>query len=96
MRIKWKCVWRVLKPKIIAALLVLISGIIAFMSLKYAADVLIVPTNLSQMTVSQATVGTAMGFNWVLIGLIISGSILGYMLFNALAEELKPCLVKEE
>jgi hypothetical protein len=102
MKVKWKCVWRVLKPKVIATLLVLTVGLLTFMSIKTVIDwysSTLPPANFTDLTLSQAATGTAIGFGWMPMGFFIlvgGGVILFYMLIRSLAEELKPCIIMED
>lgn len=57
------------------------------------------PTNFTEITMSQATVGTVSGVGWMPISFFIlvgGGIVLIYMLVKSLAEALKPCIISEE
>jgi amino acid transporter len=111
MKIKWKCVWKVLKPKIIAALIVILSIIvissIIFLIGSYWIST-IPPLDFTNMTPAQQQqiIGTSCGgcgfsvsalvaFLLVIIG-GIGIVVLGIELIKSLAEELKPCIIWEK
>jgi len=112
MKIKWKCVWKVLKPKVIAALIIILSAIVGiavmFLLVNYWMST-IKPIDFNNMTVAQrqemiATSGCGgCGFSLssiVLFLMVIFGGIgiiyLSIELIKSLAEALKPCIIWEE
>lgn len=111
MKVKWKCVWRVLKPKIIAALIVILSAIVIcaaiFLIGSYWISTFPSPdfTNMSSAQQQQiiATSCGGCGFSvsaLIAFLLIIVGGIgiifLSIEFIKSLAEALKPCIVWEE
>lgn len=111
MKVKWKCVWKVLKPKIIASLIIILSAIVISAAIFLIGSYWIstLPAlNFTNMTPEQqqqiiATSCGGCGFSvstLVAILLIIIGGIgiifLSIELIKSLAEALKPCIVWEE
>jgi len=111
MKVKWKCVWKVLKPKIIAALLFILITIVcaALIILLIMYIISKVPTvDFNNMTPDQqqqviATSCGGCGFSVssiVLFLMIIFGGIgiiiLSIELIKSLAEVLKPCIIWKE
>lgn len=90
-----------MKPKIIAVLLVLVSGILSVMGIKAIVDwysSTLPPVNFTEATLYQSQIGTSTGLGLVPINFFIFtaiGIFLVYMLIKSLAEELKPCVISE-
>ena len=110
MKVKWKCVWKVLKPRIIAALIVIVSALVlvgvAILIIEYLvyATPPIDFTNMSpmqqQQMISAGTVSCISPMVIIAPIMIICGIIgiigLSIEYLKALAEALKPCVVWEE
>jgi hypothetical protein len=111
MRVKWKCVWKVLKPKIIAALIIILIVVIcvgiSILLMEYWVSTM-PPVNFTNMSVDQqqqliATSCGGCGFSLgsLIAFLMIGGGlvgiiILGIELIKSLAEALKPCIIWKE
>lgn len=110
MRVKWKCVWKVLKPKIIAALIVIMSALmvigIGILVLEYYMNSIPSPDYANMSLYQQQSITASCGCGGFgimpLIGgiLIIFGGIgiiyLSIEYLRALAEALKPCIILKE
>ena len=111
MKIKWKCVWKVLKPKIITALIVILvavvcAGVLILLG-EYAISIVPV-TDFNNLTPEQqqtmvATSCGSCGFStsslFAFLLIIIGGIGIIYLsieLIKSLAEALKPCIIWEE
>jgi hypothetical protein len=91
-----KLEWKILKPKIIAVGLVLIFGIIGFISLKYIIGIFLPLNNLTNVPDQRVTVGTASNFNWFAITLITIGLVFGYWGLKGLLEKSESHVIREE
>lgn len=108
MKVKWKCVWKVLKPKIIASLIVVLVavvcvGIAILLGMYWVSSVDYTNMTPSQQQQMIATSCGSCGISLtsiVAVILILGGGIgiiwLSIELIKSLAEALKPCIVWEE
>jgi hypothetical protein len=109
MKIKWKCVWRVLKPKVISVLIIIISALV-FMGIiilvgEYLISTAPTPdfTNMSLADQRAVIGGCGCGISpmsmvapiMIIVG-IIGIIILSIELIKSLAEALKPCIIWED
>jgi hypothetical protein len=110
MKVKWKCVWRVLKPRVISALIIIISAVVFAGIIILVGEYLIyaIPptdfTNMSPMQ-QQQIISTSCGgcispmviiAPIMIIGGLIGIIILSIELIKSLAEALKPCIIWKE
>jgi len=111
MKVKWKCVWKVLKPKIIAALIIIIATIlgmlITIVAIEYALYILFPPVDYMNMSLSQQqiVIGSGCGCGIspmaIILPILIIGGLIGIIglsieYLKALAEALKPCIIWKE
>lgn len=110
MKVKWKCVWKVLKPKIIAALIVIVSALVFVGMAILIIEYLIYatpPTDFTNMSAIQQqqmiSVGTVSCISPMVIiaPIMIIGGLIGIIglsieYLKALAEALKPCIIWKE
>jgi hypothetical protein len=108
MKVKWKCVWKVLKPKIIAALIVITIVITVSVGIIFFIEYLMSqPVDYTKMSLEQQQVvinsGGCCGVSpmvfiapiMIICGIIgVIGLSIEYL--KALAEALKPCIIWEE
>ena len=110
MKVKWKCVWKVLKPKIIAAMIIIVATIIGVLvtvvSIEYALYIFSPPVDYTNMSLSQQQAIISNGCCGIspmvfIMPILIIGGLIGIIglsieYLKALAEALKPCIVWEE
>lgn len=108
MKVKWKCVWKVLKPKIIASLIIILVAVVCAGVIILLGNYWISTIDYTKMSPEQqqqmiATSCGSCGFSLsslIAFIMIIGGCIgivwLAIELIKSLAEALKPCIIWEE
>lgn len=107
MKVKWKCVWKVLKPKIIAALIVITIVITVSVGVVFFIEYLVnQPVDYTKMSLEeqQAVISSSccsispMVFIAPIMIICRFIGVIGLSIeyLKALAEALKPCIVWEE
>lgn len=107
MKVKWKCVWKVLKPKIIAALIVITIvitvsiGVIFF--IEYLVNQQVDYTKMSLEEQQAVISSNCCGISpmMIIMPILIIGGLIGVVglsieYLKALAEALKPCVIWKE